>query len=461
MRTLSECAPRGLIVNSYRQVRRYALFPPGSEITARSVLLLLFIFALNLITTIAQVYGAHTEPAMQCADTSKHDVGDVVVANTCEFNITIQASTPGETQKLKTLDPGTSASIAGSAHDPWRVFACAWPGIPKDQVSGNEVTYASVKYECDEPAVSSPTEPAPSQAAEQVKTEETKFYADAHPYMDEPLPQLKKTVHELGGLKPAASQTPLPDLLSKVAAKADELLRKVPALVDVIAGHVRHAVRSGRLPGQAHLAVARGRGRSAGAPGTVRGAAEPRPRARCAARYVDRICREVIGGAVAQAGHRIAGAADQGLIDRARGLAARASAQVDVVSADRRAAVGEVAASRTGAPGRRPRPPSARSAVPGRAPGPAGRSRPRRARRRLTAQPPPCAVHCSPLRRLPLYRFPPAPPARPPRRPGRSGEQIRPAPRGRGARRPGAKPRRHPWPGETFHETPAAWHPAA
>lgn len=218
-------------MNSYRQVRRYALFPPGSEITARSVLLLLFIFALNLITTIAQVYGAHTEPAMQCADTSKHDVGDVVVANTCEFNITIQASTPGGTQKVKTLDPGTSASIAGSAHDPWRVFACAWPGIPKDQVSGNEVTYASVKYECDEPAVSSPTEPAPSQAAEQVKTEETKFYADAHPYMDEPLPQLKKTVHELGGLKPAASQTPLPDLLSKVAAKADELLRKVPDLI--------------------------------------------------------------------------------------------------------------------------------------------------------------------------------------------------------------------------------------
>jgi hypothetical protein len=168
---------------------------------------------------------------MQCADTSKRDGGDVVVTNTCDFNITIQASTPGGTQKVRTLDPRASASIAVSAHEPWRVFACTWPGIPKDQVPGNEVSYASVKYDCEVPAVSSPAEPAPSQGVEQVKTEETKFYADAHPYMDEPLPQLKKTVHEVGGLKPAPSQEALPDLLAKVAAKADELLRKVPDLI--------------------------------------------------------------------------------------------------------------------------------------------------------------------------------------------------------------------------------------
>lgn len=72
---------------------------------------------------------------------------------------------------------------------------------------------------------------SPSQAGDEVKAEEAKFYADAHPYMDEPLPELKKMVHELSGLKPAASQEPLPDLLARVAAKADELLRKVPDLI--------------------------------------------------------------------------------------------------------------------------------------------------------------------------------------------------------------------------------------
>jgi|SRR5580658_1372082 hypothetical protein len=90
---------------------------------------------------------------------------------------------------------------------------------------------------------------APSQAGDQVKAEEAKFYANAHPYIDESLPELKKMVHELGGLKPAASQEALSDLLAKVAAKADELLRKVPDLIsDETVQETQWAVSPGPSP---------------------------------------------------------------------------------------------------------------------------------------------------------------------------------------------------------------------
>ena len=49
--------------------------------------------------------------------------------------------------------------------------------------------------------------------------------------MDDPLPQLKKTVHALAGLKPAPNQEQLSDLLAKVGAEADELFHKVPNLI--------------------------------------------------------------------------------------------------------------------------------------------------------------------------------------------------------------------------------------
>ncbi|MGA8271017.1 MAG: hypothetical protein WB919_05610 [Candidatus Sulfotelmatobacter sp.] len=49
--------------------------------------------------------------------------------------------------------------------------------------------------------------------------------------MDDPPPELKKTVHELAGIDPASSQDQLPDLLAKIGAAADELLRKVPNLI--------------------------------------------------------------------------------------------------------------------------------------------------------------------------------------------------------------------------------------
>jgi hypothetical protein len=72
---------------------------------------------------------------------------------------------------------------------------------------------------------------SPSQPGDEIQIEAAKLYAGAQPYMDEPLPELKKTVHEAAGLKPAPSQESLSDLLAKVGAKADELLQKVPDLI--------------------------------------------------------------------------------------------------------------------------------------------------------------------------------------------------------------------------------------
>jgi hypothetical protein len=72
---------------------------------------------------------------------------------------------------------------------------------------------------------------SPSQPGDAMKAAVAELYADAHPYMDKPVPELKKMVPELGGLKPAASPESVPDLLAEVAAKADELLRKVPDLI--------------------------------------------------------------------------------------------------------------------------------------------------------------------------------------------------------------------------------------
>jgi hypothetical protein len=71
-----------------------------------------------------------------------------------------------------------------------------------------------------------------SPSENQISAEEAKLYGDAHPYMDEPLAQLKKTVHQLEGLQSAApSQDRLSDLLAKVGTRADELLQKVPNLI--------------------------------------------------------------------------------------------------------------------------------------------------------------------------------------------------------------------------------------
>jgi hypothetical protein len=63
------------------------------------------------------------------------------------------------------------------------------------------------------------------------RTDVVRFYADAHPYMDEAIPGLKKTVHELDKLMPIPDTEQPSNLLVKVGAKADELLHKVPDLI--------------------------------------------------------------------------------------------------------------------------------------------------------------------------------------------------------------------------------------
>lgn len=169
-------------MNSYRLVRGSALVLLLTENTARTPLLLC-VLGLSVVISGAQVRAAHTEPAMQCADTSKRDAGDVIVTNTCDFKITVQASTPGGTQLVKNLDPGGSGSVAASAHNPWRVFACTWPETPADQAAGKEVTYATVRYECDVQMVSPQTQQSPSQPSDAIKTDMVGLYADAHPYI--------------------------------------------------------------------------------------------------------------------------------------------------------------------------------------------------------------------------------------------------------------------------------------
>ena len=89
----------------------------------------------------------------------------------------------------------------------------------------------------DEPAQAQaqPQPPTQTQAQHAVDDsladEEKKLYASAHPYIDDSLPVLKKTLHELNGLKPAQDQGQLKDILAKTGAKADELLHEVPDVI--------------------------------------------------------------------------------------------------------------------------------------------------------------------------------------------------------------------------------------
>jgi hypothetical protein len=250
-------------------VRRSVFILRLTEYTARCLPLLLFVLCLPIVISRAQVVATHTEPAMQCADTSKRDSGDVVVTNACDFKITVQASIPGGTQMVRSLDPGGSGSIAASAHNPWRVFACTWPGTPAEQNTGKEVAYATVKYECDVQTASPQVQQSLSQPSDEIKAAMAKLYADAHPYMNEPLPELKKDVRELAGLKPAPSQGQPSDgqpsdLLAKIGAKADELLQKVPDLIsDESVSQVQYAASQGIAPGCSGtecLATGRGSG---------------------------------------------------------------------------------------------------------------------------------------------------------------------------------------------------------
>ena len=91
--------------------------------------------------------------------------------------------------------------------------------------------------------------PSPSPKTE-INAEEERLYADARPYMDEPLSELKKTVHELEGVEPVADQSHLSELLLKVGAKADELLHKVPNLIsDEVVSQTQWAASHNEAPG--------------------------------------------------------------------------------------------------------------------------------------------------------------------------------------------------------------------
>lgn len=68
-------------------------------------------------------------------------------------------------------------------------------------------------------------------------------YADAHPYLDEPIEQLIKRIPELDNLRAAVNQQPLPALLQRTAEQVDESFRNI---VDVIA---RESITEEKLNG--------------------------------------------------------------------------------------------------------------------------------------------------------------------------------------------------------------------
>jgi len=202
-------------MNSCRRGRRSALFLQWTENSARN-LLLLCVWGLSVDTGGAQVRATPSEPAMRCADTSKRDAEDVIVTNTCDFRITIQASTPAGTQLIKNLDPGGSSSVAASSRDWWRVLACTWPGISEDQ-AGKERTYATVKYECDGQTVSAQTQQSGSQPKDAIKAEiedgveaeaELKKLMDQPPTDDDPADPNDPAASPDAGAKPKPGAPP-------------------------------------------------------------------------------------------------------------------------------------------------------------------------------------------------------------------------------------------------------------
>jgi hypothetical protein len=67
---------------------------------------------------------------------------------------------------------------------------------------------------------------------EEEKYDDRSYYADAHPYIDEPLTSLSREIRELRKLKPAIDQETLPKILAKTAANVDSFFHDV---VDLIA----------------------------------------------------------------------------------------------------------------------------------------------------------------------------------------------------------------------------------
>jgi hypothetical protein len=72
-------------------------------------------------------------------------------------------------------------------------------------------------------------QPTPSDP--QVMAQEKQFYPKVHSYVDYSQREIKKQLPDSGGLTFADSQDPLPSLLAKIGAKAEELAQKIPDLV--------------------------------------------------------------------------------------------------------------------------------------------------------------------------------------------------------------------------------------
>ena len=85
---------------------------------------------------------------------------------------------------------------------------------------------ASVKMLPEEAMGLTPAEVEPFGGSEQL------YYADAHPYLGEPLDKLRKRIPELRKIQPAADLQQLPAILKKTASNVDDFFRNI---VDLIA----------------------------------------------------------------------------------------------------------------------------------------------------------------------------------------------------------------------------------
>jgi len=81
------------------------------------------------------------------------------------------------------------------------------------------------------PLAETPILPDDSSSTADVRAQEIKLYANAHPYLDDPLTDLKRAVPELKQLRAAADQGPLRDILARAAVELDEPLSKSPRLI--------------------------------------------------------------------------------------------------------------------------------------------------------------------------------------------------------------------------------------
>lgn len=68
---------------------------------------------------------------------------------------------------------------------------------------------------------------APLKLPDETSESTQEYYANAHPYLSEPIEELRKRIPELDGLKPAADQQILPALLQRTAQQVDESFRDI------------------------------------------------------------------------------------------------------------------------------------------------------------------------------------------------------------------------------------------